>query len=217
MFAQPSVFSVLYYPFIRLDARICSDDFRDSIVDPSSESLRRVVVVGTSGAGKTTFASELAHLLNVPHFELDAYRHGPNWTETPNDIFRQKISYALTRQAWVVDGNYSVARDIIWPRATTIVWLDYPFNITFWRLFRRTMSRYFNRTELWNGNREDLKGVLFAKDSLFVWAFRRHWSRRKSYPLAFARPEYAHLEVLRFRSPRAAERWLNALGQAAFE
>ncbi len=179
---------------------------------PSGESLRRVVVVGTSGAGKTTLAGQLAHILDMPHVELDAYRHGPNWTETPDDIFRQRIAETLTGQHWVVDGNYSVARDIVWARATTIVWLDYPFYITFSRLFRRTMSRYFKRTELWNGNREDLKGVLFTRDSLFVWAFRTHWSRRKSLPTAFALPEYAHLEVMRFRSPRAAKRWLESLG-----
>ena len=119
---------------------------------------RRIVVVGTSGAGKTTLASELAHLLNVPHIELDAYRHGPNWTETPDDIFRQKISDSLTGRDWVVDGNYSVARDIVWTRATTVVWLDYSFHVAFSRLFRRTMSRYVKRTELWNGNREDLEG-----------------------------------------------------------
>lgn len=181
------------------------------------ETLKRVVVVGTSGAGKTTLAGELARVLDVSHVELDAYRHGPNWTETPDDIFRQKVSDALTGHDWVVDGNYSVARDIVWARATTIVWLDYPFYVTFSRLFRRTMSRYFRQTELWNGNREDLKGVLFAKDSLFVWAFRTHWSRRKSLPIAFSQPEYAHLEVLRFRSPRAADRWLSTLGQAASE
>ena len=125
------------------------------------ETLKRVVVVGTSGAGKTTLAGELARVLDVSHVELDAYRHGPNWTETPDDIFRQKVSDALTGYDWVVDGNYSVARDIVWARATTLVWLDYPFYVTFSRLFRRTMRRYFKRTELWNGNREDLKGVLF--------------------------------------------------------
>ena len=187
---------------------------RDTPAPVNRDSLKRIVVVGTSGAGKTTLASELAHLMDAPHVELDAYRHGPNWTETPDDIFRQSISDALTSREWVVDGNYSIARDIVWARATTILWLDYPFNVTFWRLFRRTMVRYFTRAELWNGNREDLKGVLFAKDSLFVWAFRRHWSRRKSYPIAFARPEYAHLEVLRFRSPRSTDRWLKALSRA---
>lgn len=184
---------------------------RDTPAPVNRDSLKRIVVVGTSGAGKTTLAGELARLMDAPHVELDAYRHGPNWTETPDDIFRQNISDALTGRRWVVDGNYSVARDIVWSGATAIVWLDYPFNVTFWRLFRRTMLRYFTRAELWNGNREDLKGVLFARDSLFVWAFRRHWSRRKSYPLAFAQPEYAHLDVIRFRSPRTARKWLRSL------
>ncbi len=180
--------------------------------NPSIETLKRVVVVGTSGAGKTTLAQELARLLDAPRVELDEYRHGPNWTETPDDIFRQRIADALTGQNWVVDGNYSVARDIVWARATNIVWLDYPFPLVFWRLFWRTLGRYVKRTELWNGNREDLKGVLFEKDSLFVWAFRTHWSRRESLPAAFALPEYAHLDVRRFRSPRAAKRWVEGLG-----
>ena len=180
-------------------------------MDPSGESLRRVVVIGTSGAGKTTLAGQLAHILDAPHIELDAYRHGPNWTETPDDIFRQRIADALTGDDWVVDGNYSVARDIVWARATAIVWLDYPFPLVFWRLFHRTMSRYFRQTELWNGNRENLRGVLFEKDSLFVWAFKMHWRRRKSLPVAFALPEYAHLDVTRFRAPRAAKRWLESL------
>ena len=177
-----------------------------------TDTLKRIVVVGTSGAGKTTFASELANLKDVRHIELDSYRHGPNWTETPDDIFRQNISDALTAQNWVVDGNYSVARDIVWSRATTIVWLDYPFYVTFSRLFCRTISRYIRRTELWNGNREDLRGVLFSKDSLLVWAFKTHWSRRRSMPIAFTQPEYAHLDVIRFRSPRAADCWLHTIG-----
>ncbi len=179
-----------------------------------TDTLKRIVVVGTSGAGKTTFAGELANLMDVRHVELDTYQHGPDWTETPDDIFRQKISDALTTQNWVVDGNYSVARDIIWARATTIVWLDYPFNVTFWRLFRRTMGRAIMRTELWNGNRENLRGVFFEKDSLLVWAFKTHWSRRRSMPIAFAQPEYAHLDLMRFRSPRATRRWLKSLSGA---
>ncbi len=175
-----------------------------------TNTLERVVVIGTSGAGKTTLAAKLARLLNAPHVELDAYRHGPNWTETPDNIFRQNVADSLSGQRWVVDGNYSIARDIVWSGATAIIWLDYPFGLVFWRLFRRTLSRYIRRTELWNGNRENLKGVLFAKDSLFVWAFKMHWSRRKSLPIAFSQPQYSRLKVMRFRSPRAASKWLKS-------
>ena len=175
-------------------------------------TLERVVVVGSSGSGKTTFARELASRLGVTHVEFDAYRHGPNWTETPNDIFRSQLDEALSarRGGWVADGNYSVARDIVWPRATAIVWLDYKFPVVFWRLWWRTWGRAVRRTELWNGNRESLWGHFFTKDSLFLWIFRTHWSRGKRYRVSFEQPEYSHLHVLRFRSPRQTRKWMES-------
>ena len=173
--------------------------------------LERVVAVGTSGSGKTTFARDLALRLGVTHVEFDSYRHGPNWAETPNDIFRSQLDEALSGDHWVADGNYSVARDIVWTRATAIVWLDYKFPVIFWRLWWRTWGRAVRRTELWNGNRENLWSHFFTKDSLFLWVFRTHWSRSHRYLSAFELPEHSHLRVLRFRSPRTTKRWLESL------
>lgn len=89
----------------------------------------RVVVVGNSGSGKTTLAGQLAHRFGVPHVEFDAIRHGPNWVETPDDTFREILADALSGDSWVADGNYSIARDLVWPRATSLIWLDYPFGV----------------------------------------------------------------------------------------
>ena len=174
-------------------------------------SLRRIVILGTTGSGKSTLARELAQILRVPVVELDAIRHGPNWTETPDDVFRQRIADALRAEGWVVDGNYSVARDIIWSRATTLVWLDYSFPLVFWRLFLRTMTRGIMRRRLWNDNREDLWRHFLTKDSLFLWAFRTHWKRRKSLPPAFSQPQYRHLKVMRFTSASQTKRWLEGI------
>lgn len=176
--------------------------------DPAATSHPRIVVVGTSGSGKTTLANSIARGLGVPHVELDALRHGPNWVETPDDLFREMIANSLRAEGWVVDGNYSVARDVVWSRATTLVWLDYSFHLVFWRVFRRTMLRAILRRELWNGNREKLWWHFFTKESLFLWVIQTHWKRQKSIPAAYCQPEYAHLKVLRFRSPRATRRWL---------
>jgi adenylate kinase family enzyme len=81
----------------------------------------RTVFVGVTGSGKTTAARRLAHILAVPHVELDSLHWEPGWQPAPTDIFRQRVEQALSGSAWTTDGNYSKARDIVWSRATTLV------------------------------------------------------------------------------------------------
>ena len=177
--------------------------------------FRRVVVIGTTGSGKTTLARELARAQGVPHVEMDAYRHGPNWRETPDDEFRRQLAHALSGDRWVADGNYSMARDSVWPRATAIVWLDFNFGLVFWRLALRTLRRGITRETLWNGNKENLFSHLFTRHSLFLWAFKSHWRRRRTLPLALAQPQHTHLRLVRLRSPRAAAQWLADVQRAS--
>ena len=169
--------------------------------------------MGTSGSGKTSLARELSRRLGAPHVEFDAYRHGPNWYETPDDLFRRRLADALKGDRWVADGNYSITRDVVWPRATLLVWLDYPICVPLWRLVRRTFRRGLTREELWNGNRENILTHLFTKESLFLWALKPHWRRRRTLPIAFQQPEHAHAEVVHLRSPRATRQWLESAGQ----
>ncbi len=170
--------------------------------------MKRVAVVGTTGSGKTTFAARLAQLLAVPHVELDSLHWEPNWTEAPIEIFRERVDRALSEERWVVDGNYSKVRDIIWTRADTVVWLDYSLLLIFWRLTWRTLKRVFTRQKLWNGNRETL-GNQLSKDSLFLWVLTSRPKHHRDYPRLFQ--EYAHLSVTRLYSPREAEEWLSRI------
>ena len=176
--------------------------------------LRRVVVIGTTGSGKTTLARDLAQARGVPHVEMDAYRHGPNWTETPDDEFCRLLDHALQGEDWTADGNYRVTRSIIWTRATAIVWLDYTFGLVFWRLLIRTLRRGIFRQTLWNGNKENLFEHFFTPNSLFWWAVKSHWRHRRTLPLELAEPQYAHLRVVRLRSPLETARWLAGIRQA---
>ena len=190
-------------------------DAHDQSEMSNLEALKRVVVVGTSGSGKTTFDRSLASKMRAPHVEFDAYRHGPNWAETPNDIFRRNLSEALSGPVWVADGNYSIVRDVVWSRATAIVWLDYPFPLTFWRLLWRTIGRAVRRTELWNGNRENLWGHLFTRDSLLLWAIQTHWPRRRRYRQVLELPEYRHLTVFHVHRPKEANSLLDSIASEA--
>ena len=166
-------------------------------------------MVGTSGSGKTALARRLAERLGYPHVELDALHWNANWTATPPEEFRLRVAQAVDGEAWVVDGNYSAVRDIVWDRADAIVWLDYPLPIILWRLLRRTVYRMMTRQELWAGNRESLRTAIFSRDSLFLWALQTYRKLRLTYAAVSSDPAHAHLTVVRLRSPRACAAWLS--------
>lgn len=174
-------------------------------------TLQRIIVVGTTGSGKTTLAGRLSEKLGIPHTELDALNWGPGWTMRSPDEFHTAVEQATRGEAWVVDGNYSRARDIVWPRADTIVWLDYPLPLVLWRLWWRTIRRGVLREELWSGNRERLWTHFFTRDSLFLWALQTYRRRRRKYPALLNSPDYAHLHLVHLRSPRQTNRWLERL------
>jgi adenylate kinase family enzyme len=168
---------------------------------------RRINVVGTTGSGKTTTARQLAERLGIPHVEMDALNWGPNWTPAEREVLRERTAQALVGEAWVIDGNYSSVRDIVWGRADTIVWLDYSLLVTMMQLTRRTVRRVATKEELWSGNRERWTNF-FTRDSILWWGLTTHRRRRRQYPVLLAQPEYAHLAVVHLRSPRAARKWL---------
>jgi adenylate kinase family enzyme len=171
--------------------------------------VRRVAIIGASGSGKTTLANAVAARLGVPHVEVDAIHHLPNWTEMPVDDFRARMEQVVAGDGWVIDSWYHQKLGELVPRAAdTVVWLDLPLHVTLRRLARRTAGRYIHRTELWNGNRETLRGVLWGRDSLFAWAIDRHRLYRRELPPMFAQPAYRGIDVLRLCSDRDVREWL---------
>lgn len=174
--------------------------------------MRRIAVVGTTGSGKTTLAKRLSASYGIPHVELDALFHGPNWTPSPPEEFRARVARALAGDGFVVDGGYSIARDIAWARLDTLVWLDYSFAVCFTRTVRRTLSRIRSGAELWNGNRESWRGAFLSRESILLWVIQTHGKRRREYPAIIA--GYPIPNVVRLRSPRETEAWLRSLDAA---
>lgn len=172
----------------------------------SPVNLARVVVVGTSCSGKTTFAHRLASSLNTEWIELDALYWGPGWT--PRPTFEGDVRAAAQQSRWVIDGNYSRVRDIIWRRCTAIAWLDYSFARVFSRAFRRTVRRIVSGERLYGGNRETARETLFDVETPLWLVVRTHGRRRREFPELFNRPEYRHARVIRLNTPAAADRFL---------
>ena len=177
----------------------------------------RIVVVGTSGAGKTTLARRIAALLMLPHIELDAINWQPGWrdlTRHDPEEFVRRVNEATHAGAWVVDGNYGRVRDRVWHRATHLVWLDYERPVIMARVISRTLFRAVMRTELWAGNRERWRQMLRPSHPI-RWAWNTWARRRRETAERLAQRGCAHLVVLRLRRPSEVSRAVELLAKAA--
>ena len=164
-------------------------------------------MVGTSGSGKTTLAARLAKAIGATHVELDALFWEEGWREADVETFRERAASALRSRRWVACGNYwSKLNDITWAQADTVVWLDLPFRTCYRRIVIRTLQRSLMRVQLWSGNRETIGG-LWQSDSLLREIRARKQQFATRYAEATDDPQFAHVTVIRLRSPREVRRW----------
>ena len=173
----------------------------------------RLVVIGSTSSGKSTLAERIATRFDLNFIELDALHWEPNWQEAPLDVFRERVRAATQAERWIVAGNYSVVRDLVWTRAEAVIWLDYPFLLVLNQLTRRTFNRWWTQELLWGKNREPfwVHFKLWSQDSLFHWLFKTYWRRKRETPQLLSLPEHRHLKLIHFKNPREVEAWLERL------
>lgn len=168
--------------------------------------MQRVLVGGISGAGKSTMARALARRFDLPYVEIDALHHGAGWVPRPE--FADDVARIAAGDRWIIDSDgTSVAGDLLWARADTLVWLDLPRWQVMFRVLRRSIWRGLRHAELWNGNRETF---LQWRDPGHPvrWAWSKHAERRDTIAERAARPAWAHLDVVHLSSAAEARRWV---------
>lgn len=180
--------------------------------DPGSSlrGCRRILILGRTGSGKTTLGRELATALQVPHIELDALYFAPDLSTVPLPVLRERTTAAIAGERWVTDGNKSAVRDLVWPRADTVVWLDYPLVVSLWRLARRALWRtsVLKEQATTSSGGASFASQMWSATKGVLTALRSHRGQRRRYPVMLADPANRHLAVVRLRSPRATRRWL---------
>jgi hypothetical protein len=142
--------------------------------------------------------------------ELDSLYFGPQFSTAPLDLLRERTTTAIAGERWVTDGNKRAVRDLVWPRADTIVWLDYSLGVSLWRLAKRARWRTAQLTAEAGktGRRAGLPRQLLAAAKGVLTALRSHAGQRREYTRLFAESANQHLAVARLRSPRATREWL---------
>lgn len=167
---------------------------------------RRVLVAGTSGAGKTTLAARIGRVLDVPHVEIDALCHGPGWTTRPS--FEADVRAFAATAAWVTEWQYRLVRALLAERADLLVWLDLPRARVMTQVTRRTLQRRLRRQPLWNGNIEPpLWTFLTDPDHIVRWTWRTH--ARTAERVAELRRTRPELPVVRLAGRTEIARWVD--------
>lgn len=178
------------------------------VAAPASAPLRRIVVGGISGAGKTTLAAALAGALDIRHIEMDALYHGPGWTHRAE--FADDVERATRAPAWICDAQYHwVVGDLLGERADTFVWLDLPRRTVMSRVLRRSVVRAATGRELWHGNRETWRSMLRNPRHPLRWAWSQHATRRAETAAFLGL--HPGLTVVHLTSAREARQWLRSI------
>lgn len=169
--------------------------------------MQRIVVFGASGSGKTTLGRWLGARLDLPFTDLDDVYWRPDWIDSPVAEFRAAVAALAAADRWVIAGNYSKARDLLWPRADTLLWLDLPLMQVLWRTTVRACRQAWTGEVICNGNRQTVAALVKPPNSLLGYTVRNHLARKRAWPLALRQPEQAHAAVFHFRSAAEVAAW----------
>jgi adenylate kinase family enzyme len=167
--------------------------------------MRRVLVIGSPGAGKSTLSRQLAAKLGLPVVHLDKVFWGPGWTVPDRAAWRERVVRLVEEPEWIMDGNYGGTLDIRLPRADAVLWLDYPLGICLWRVLRRSVMDYGRRrADMAEGCVEQIDFGFFR----YVWNFP---SRQVPEIEEAVARHGDHLEATRLSNDRAASAFLAGL------
>ncbi len=164
--------------------------------------MKRVVIIGSPGAGKTTFSRKLAQKTGLPLIHLDYYYHQTRFNYYEDkDAWREKVKELITKDKWIIEGNYSSTYDLRFVRANCIILLEISSKKAVYRILKRHIKqRGKPRPEMppeWEEKIE--KGFLGH-----VWGFNKKEIPKISKEL----DNHKNKELIFLKNPKQADEYL---------
>ena len=169
--------------------------------------MQRVLVMGSSGSGKSTFARRLSEIAGLPFVSLDALYWRPGWVASDNAEFGQRVAEVARRPQWVMDGNFtsSGAGELRRHFSDTVIWFDLPRSSCLLGIMRRIASSYGRvRPEMAEGCPEKIDFEFFR----YVWTYRR---QQRPKLLSYFEGLRADQSLVRFIDRTQANAYLNEI------
>ncbi|HJF66676.1 MAG TPA: DNA topology modulation protein [Staphylococcus kloosii] len=133
--------------------------------------MQKIIVIGSSGSGKSTFSRKLSRAMNIPVYHLDALFWKPNWNMR-NLAEKIDIQEAILKQEkWIIDGNYTDILDDRLKCADTVIFLDLPRIICYYRVFTRLFKNLGKtRIDMGSGCKERISFTFLT----YIWKYPKH-------------------------------------------
>lgn len=117
--------------------------------------MKKILLIGSPGSGKSTFGKKLSKKLNIPLVHLDRLFWKKDWSERSREEFDESLLKELEKEAWIIDGNYSRTLETRLQHADTVVFFDYNRFLCLWRVLKRVITNYGKvRDDMGEGCRE---------------------------------------------------------------
>ena len=136
--------------------------------------IKKILIIGSGGAGKSTLAAELGGILGLEVTHLDAHFWSPGWVPTPRPQWIETVEKLKSRDAWIMDGHYGSTLEMRLEASDAVVFLDFPKIICVWRAIRRRFQNTgVSRPDMAPGCPERFLHGEFLKFLLWIWRFPR--------------------------------------------
>jgi adenylate kinase family enzyme len=133
--------------------------------------MQRVLVMGSSGSGKSTFARRLSDITSIPLVSLDVLFWKPGWVESNKAEFRERLTEVALQPLWIMDRNFpSHLVELRRDACDTLIWFDLPRRTCMLGILKRIAGSYGRvRPEMAEGCPEKIDLKFFR----YVWTYRR--------------------------------------------
>ncbi|MCP4567053.1 MAG: AAA family ATPase [FCB group bacterium] len=167
--------------------------------------VKRILIIGNPGAGKSTLAMQLGLIMNLPVIHLDKYFWQKGWVAMESEKWRDNVREMVSRKEWIIDGNFDGSLDVRLPRADAVIFLDFPTHVCLWRVSKRIMTSFGKvRQDMAEGCPERIDFPFLR----WVWRFRRDVRPEVAAAL---RQYYNGQRLYKLDSPRMVNNFLGRL------
>jgi adenylate kinase family enzyme len=166
--------------------------------------MKKIIVIGSGGAGKSTFSKQLGNALNIEVIHLDALYWKPNWVKTPRDEWTEIVRNLLEHDSWIMDGNFGGTREMRLKACDTIVFLDISRRVCLYRVLKRFfLYRGNTRPDMADGCNEKIDMEFIA----WIW----NYPKRNRPRILEEIEHYSEKRLVILRSTREIDLFLQGL------